>query len=277
MATNGSRRRLLAGLPVTERKVAVAGCSTNVLEGGAGRPLVLLHGGIECGGAYWAPVVARLAARHRLVVPDLPGLGESEPMADLDAKAFAKWFGALLRSTCPEEPTVIAHSLLGTHAARYAAADGGSIRRLVVYGAPGIGRYRMPVGLRIVAVRFGLRPTERNEERFERWAFYDLDGARSRDDGWLDAFAAYSRSRATVPHVKRTMRRLIRDCTREIPEPELRRIATPTTLIWGRHDRFVPLELAERTSERLGWPLTVIEAAGHVPHVERPDDFLEAI
>jgi pimeloyl-ACP methyl ester carboxylesterase len=274
---DAARRRLLAGLGCAERRLEIAGCSTSLLESGEGPPLVLLHGGIECGGAYWAPVVAQLAARHRLVIPDIPGLGESEPMAELDAKAFTSWFDAMLRRTCAEEPTVIAHSLLGSHAARYAAADGGSIRRLVIYAAPGIGRYRMPVGLRVVAVRFAVRPTERNEERFERWAFFDLDGARSRDEGWLDAFAAYTRSRATVPHVKRTMRRLIRDCTKEIPEPELRRITTPTTLVWGRHDRFVPLELAEQVSARLGWPLTVVDDAGHVPHMEQPQGFLEAI
>ena len=71
-----------------------------VLEGGDGPPLVLLHGGIECGGAYWAPVIAPLAERHRVIVPDLPGLGESEPVARLDAATFADWFAALLRETC---------------------------------------------------------------------------------------------------------------------------------------------------------------------------------
>ena len=69
------RERLLTGMPVAERRVQVAGVSTAILEGGAGPPVVLLHGGIECGGVYWAPVLSRLAERHRLVVPDVPGLG----------------------------------------------------------------------------------------------------------------------------------------------------------------------------------------------------------
>ena len=76
----------------------MAGISTAVLEGGDGPPLVLLHGGIECGGAYWAPVIARLAENHRLVVPDAPGLGESEPVARLDdggvrPTGSRSWFG----------------------------------------------------------------------------------------------------------------------------------------------------------------------------------------
>ena len=40
-----ARARLLAGIPVGERRLTLAGVSTAVLEGGAGPPLVLLHGG----------------------------------------------------------------------------------------------------------------------------------------------------------------------------------------------------------------------------------------
>jgi hypothetical protein len=39
-----ARERLLAALPVTERRLQLAGVSTAVLEGGAGPPVVLLHG-----------------------------------------------------------------------------------------------------------------------------------------------------------------------------------------------------------------------------------------
>ncbi|HEV2922200.1 MAG TPA: hypothetical protein VG673_23625, partial [Actinomycetota bacterium] len=38
-----ARRRLLAALPVTERRLQLAGHSTAVLEGGDGAPVVLLH------------------------------------------------------------------------------------------------------------------------------------------------------------------------------------------------------------------------------------------
>ena len=40
------------------------------------------------------------------------------------------------------------------------------------------------------------------------------------------------------------MGQLIRAGKRRIPDADLRRIETPTALIWGRHDRFVPLSLA---------------------------------
>jgi pimeloyl-ACP methyl ester carboxylesterase len=269
-----SRHRILADSSLTERRLKVAGLSTTVLEGGTGAPLVLLHGGIECGGAYWARVVPRLAKRHRVVVPDVPGLGESEPAARLDAPAFAEWFTALLTVTCDERPALVAHSLLGTFAARYAAHEGELLRRLVIYGAPGIGRYRLPVGLAVAAIRFDLRPSERNQERFERWAFLDSGVTKQQDPAWFNAFDAYTVSRGRVRHVKRTMRQLIRVGTTQVPDAELRRIAIPTALLWGRHDRMVRLGLAEDASARLGWPLHVVDDVGHVPHLERPDSFL---
>lgn len=64
--------RLLEGIPVTERRLDVAGASTSLLEGGEGPPIVLLHGQ---GGfaAHWVEVVPHLVRSHRVVAPDLPG------------------------------------------------------------------------------------------------------------------------------------------------------------------------------------------------------------
>ena len=159
MTGSEARARMLAGLPITERVLDVGGVETTVLEAGDGPPLVLLHGGIECGGAYWAPVITRLAETNRLVVPDVPGLGESAPVDRLDDDTFAAWFTGVLEQTHAEQPTLVAHSLLGSAAARFAARRSDLLRGLVVYGAPGVGPYRMPMRLRYVAIRFGIRPS----------------------------------------------------------------------------------------------------------------------
>jgi hypothetical protein len=45
----------------------------------------------------------------------------------------------------------------------------------------------------------------------------------------------------------------------------------------GQARRFVPLRLAEAASANLGWPLHVIDDVGQVPHIERPDAFLQAL
>jgi pimeloyl-ACP methyl ester carboxylesterase len=276
-APDVARAQLLAGLPLTERRLEIGGVSTAVLEGGAGPPIVLLHGGIECGGAYWGPVVDGLARRHRLVVPDVPGLGESAPVKRLDVDVFTDWLVALLELTGDEKPTLVAHSLFGSLASRFVTRHGDGLGRLVIYAAPAIGPYRLPFGLRVAAIRFGLRPSARNAERFERWAFLDLDRTRRRDPQWYEAFETYLRAKARVPHVKRTMRRLIGAATRRIPDGDLRRIAVPTTLLWGRADRMVPLGLAETASARFGWPLHVVDDAGHAPHIEQPEAFLREL
>ena len=276
-AEGSPRDRLLQGLPVQGKPLDVNGIATLVLAGGQGPPLVLLHGGIECGGAYWAPVIPRLGQCHRLIIPDVPGLGESEPVGRLDADAFDNWFAALLRLTCDEKPTLVAHSLLGSMAARFGARHSDLLHRLVIYAAPGIGPYRMPLGLRVVALRFALRPSESNAERFDRRAFFDFDRARQMDPEWFEAFSDYTRSRAVVSHVKRTMRQLVGSCTKQVPDAELRRIGVQAALLWGRHDRFVPVGLAQSASTRLGWPLHVIDDAGHVPHIEQPQAFLDAL
>jgi pimeloyl-ACP methyl ester carboxylesterase len=272
-----ARKRLLKGLPVTERQLLLAGVTTTVLEGGQGLPLVLLHGGIESGGVYWAPVISRLAESHHVVVPDVPGLGESAPSARLDSEFFADWFAELFQVTTMHKPTVIAHSLLGSMDTRFAAEHSDLLGRLVIYAAPAIGRYRLPLGLMVLAVRFSLRPTERNSERFSRWAFHDLDRARRRDPEWYGAWDDYVRERGTVPHIKSTMRRLIKTETKQIPDDELRNVTCPTDLLWGRHDRFVSLQLAESASAKFGWPLHVVEGAGHVPHIEHPEAFLRTL
>jgi 2-hydroxymuconate-semialdehyde hydrolase len=190
---------------------------------------------------------------------------------------FFDWLAEVVRTTCEEKPTLVAHSLLGSLAVRFAIHHGDVLGRLVLTGVPGIGRYHMPLGLLITAIRFDLRPSERSGARFADWAFVDPVRTRHRDPEWFDAFTAYEVTRATVPHVRRTMRQLIKACTDGIPDADLQRIDVPTALVWGRADRMVRLRIAQLASTKFGWPLQVIEDAGHVPMVEQPESFMRAL
>jgi 2-hydroxymuconate-semialdehyde hydrolase len=248
-----------------------------VLEAGEGPPMILLHGGIETGGVYWAPVIRQLAEHYRVIVPDSPGLGASLQLARMDAGAFSVWLTDLIGQTCSEKPVLVAHSLNGSLAAQFGASHGDLLERLVVSGAPGIVRYRPPLRFVLTGIRFSIRPTEKNNARFAEWAFLDTVRTRSLDPGWYDAFMAYGLSRGRVREVKRTMRQLVKAGMRRISEPELKSIDVPVSLIWGRHDRMVPLRIAESAHATFGWPLHVIEDAGHVPHIEQPDAFLQAL
>jgi 2-hydroxymuconate-semialdehyde hydrolase len=271
------REDLLRGLPLEHRRLMVDGVATSVLEAGAGPSMILLHGGIECGGAYWALVIGRLAQTHRLLVPDLPGLGESDPFPRLDARAFDNWLRSLMHLTAVDRPALVAHSLVASLAARFATGHPDLLDRLVVYAGPAIGAYRVPAGFRLAAIRFSVRPTERNAERFDRWALHDLDGFRGGHPDWYAAFNAYCRSRSLVPHVRQTMIKLLREGTKRIPDGQLDRISCPTALLWGRHDRMVPLSLAQDARTRQGWPLFVLDGAGHVPHMEQPEAFVRVL
>lgn len=272
-----ARDRLLDGLPVEERRLDVDGVATSVLEGGKGAPVVLLHGGSQAGGVMWVRVLPHLTRRWRVVVPDLPGLGGSEPVARLDAAAVSEWLEVLLRLTCHDRPTLVAHSLPAGFAARFAARHGDLLRRLVLVGSPALGSFRPPPALLIAAMRLNLRPSQRNLERFARWPYHRPDRLRTEHGEQLDALDAHLLSRAAVPHVRRTMRQLVRTGRQRIPDAELNGIAVPTALVWGRHDRMAPLHLAETASARFGWPLHVIDDAGHLPHVEQPDAFADML
>ena len=268
---------MLAGLPITERVLDVDGVETTVLEAGDGPPLLLLHGGIECGGAYWAPVITRLAERIGWSCPTCPASASPHPSTASTTTRSRPGSPACSSrcSACDRRSSHIRCWAAPPRASPPGAAT--SCARLVVYGAPGVGPYRMPMRLRYVAIRFGIRPTARNAERFDRFALLDLDDNRRRDPEWFAAFDAYARSQATLRHVKRTMSRLIAAETKQIPDADLRRIAVPTTLLWGRHDRMVPLALAQGAAERLGWPLHVVDGTAHAPHMEQPDAFIETL
>jgi pimeloyl-ACP methyl ester carboxylesterase len=207
----------------------------------------------------------------------VPGLGESAAAERLDARTFNGWLAGLLRLTCDERPTLLVHSLVGTLTARFAIERGDLLRRLVIWSVPGVGRYRMPLGLAVAAARSGIRPSPGNLARFARWPFHDLERSRLRDPAWFELFFAYTLACARQARTKRSMRQLIGAGTRRIPTDELRAIGTPTTLLWGEHDRMVPFRLAEVAAARLAWPLRIISGAGHVPHLEQPDAFVAAV
>ena len=127
-----TRRRLLAGVGVTERRLELAAIPTAVLVGGHGPPLVLLHSSGEFA-ALWQRVVPDLAATHTVVALDLPGHGASAaPPGPLGADGVLAWLGELLEQTCPEPPVLVGRGLGGAVAARFAAGHGDRVLGLVL-------------------------------------------------------------------------------------------------------------------------------------------------
>lgn len=220
----------------------------------------------------------RLAEHHRLILPDVPGLGESEPAGEpLSPATVIRWLSELVELTCDEAPALVAHSAPGGLAARFAAERGERLRRLVLVDAAGLGPFRPPPGLLFALLASTARPSPRSFERLMRHVLHDLDAVRRDGGARWEALAGYAVSRAAAPSVRQAMRQLPRSGTKRISEAALHDLAVPTALVWGRHDRLVPLAIAEAAHARLRWPLHLVDAAGHLPHVEQPDRFVDAV
>jgi pimeloyl-ACP methyl ester carboxylesterase len=277
MRGDDARRRLLAGAPVTERRLDLAGVSTAVLEGGDGPPVVLLHGQGGWSG-MWLPVIADLVTTHWVVAPDLPGLGASTvPGGPPDAAGVLAWLDELIRRTCPSPPALVGASLGASIAARFAIAHPDRLTRLVLVGAGSLARFRPAPGVVLALVRFIARPNERTNMAFLRQVTVDPARVRALLGDRFELSQAYNLDRARTPSVRAANRRLLRELgTRTIPPQELARIAVPTALVWGRHDRVMRLKIAEAASARYGWPLHVVEDAGHFA-VEQPQAFRAAL
>jgi len=274
----GIRERLLAGVPVSERRLALAGQQTAVLEGGDGPPVVLLHGPGEFA-ACWMRVIPELAEAHLVIAPDLPGHGASELAGEpLDTAKVIAWLGELIERTCPSPPTLVGHLLGGAIAARFAIDHPDRLSRLVLVDTYGLGRFWPTPRYALAMLAFSARPTEGTQERLFRQCTFDLDGLREQLGERGQLLEAYALDRARAPGVNAALKHLMPQLgVPAIPPAELARIAVPTTLIWGRHDRQVRLGLAETASARYGWPLHVIEQAADDPAVEQPEAFLQAL
>lgn len=279
MDTNADpRKRLLAQMPVTERRLELAGVSTPLLEGGEGPPLVLLHGPGEHA-TKWLRIVPDLVETNRVIAPDLPGHGASEvKRGELDAEQVIEWLGELIERTCETKPTIVAQIVGGPIAARFVARRGDRIEQLILVDSLGLAPFEPAPEFGQALEGFYTQPTaDTHDELWGRCA-YDLD--RLRDDmgeGW-DALAAYNLDRARTPAVMDAVNKLMAAFGFSPVNPaELERITVPTTLIWGRHDLATALEKAEAASAAYGWPLYVIEGAADDPPIEQPEAFLEVL
>ena len=273
-----ARRRMLAGVPVTERRLELAAIPTAVLEGGAGPPLVLLHGAGEFAG-LWLRVVPGLAAGHRVVAPDLPGHGASAaPPGPLGAERLLAWLGELVQRTCPTPPTLVGRGLGGALAARFAAAHGDRLAGLVLVGALGLAPFDPAPSFGQAMRRFAEEPTAATRDGLFRQCFVDLDRLSGQLGERWTALADYALDRARTPAMAAAMDGLLPELVLPaIPPADLDRIPVPVTLIWGRQDLQARLAVAAAAAAHHSWPLRVIDVAGDDPPLEQPAAFLAAL
>jgi pimeloyl-ACP methyl ester carboxylesterase len=275
----GARQRLLADMPVTERRLLLAGISTAVLEGGEGPPVVLLHGPMG-NATHWMGIIPGLVATHRVIVPDLPGHGISEVTDDgrIDADRVMEWVGGLIEQSCVTPPAVVGQLLGGAIAARFAIDHGDRLSQLVLVDTFGLREFQPAPEFGLALRQFLAQPTKATHQDLWRHCAFDLGGLRRRMGERWEPFEAYNLDRARTPRVQAALSVLMEQFGMPaIPPADLARIAVPTTLIWGRHDRATPLSVAEAASARYGWPLQVIENCNDDPPVEQPEALLRTM
>src|SRR2546430_9341483 len=102
---------------------------------GAGRPLILLHGGLMSSETF-GPVLPLLAERHQVIAADLQGHGRTADIdRPIDVRLMADDIAALIAHLGLEKPDVVGYSLGGGVALHTAAKYPAKVRRLVAVSA----------------------------------------------------------------------------------------------------------------------------------------------
>ncbi len=278
LASDDPRSRLLAKIPVREKRFRLTGISTTVLEGGEGSPVILLHGPGESA-IWWMRVIPKLTKTHRVIVPDLPGHGTSGlPDNTLNPSGMCEWLEEMIEKICSVPPVIVGHLLGGAIAARFAIYKSNLVRQLVLVDSFGLEKFRPSPKFAFGLIRFLARPSEKNYTSFLPHCLFDANNLyRQMGDDW-EPFLQYNLEQASNPNTRAAMKTFIRQfAIPKIPVEDLAGIKVPTALIWGRHDQALKLHIGEAASERYRWPLHIIEEARDDPKMEQPEAFLEAL
>lgn len=226
------------------------------LGGGEGPPVILLHG-LSGSSRWWKRNAPALAARHRVIAPDVIGFGRTRcpgrmpSIAEL-ADVLAGW----MEEVEIERAHVIGHSMGGQLAVHLAARHPERVARLVLVDSAGIPRPRPLAPGALARFALGLAPPR-------RWG----------DPVFLPVIAGDALV-AGPRVILQAVGRILRDDVR----PLLSRIVAPTLIVWGEHDRVIPLEHGEELREEIaGSRLLVVPQAAHNPMVDHPGAFNTAV
>jgi pimeloyl-ACP methyl ester carboxylesterase len=222
---------------------------------GAGRPLVLLHGGVMTIDLNFAALLEPLAGRHQVVAVELQGHGHT---ADIDRPptidALAGDVLALLDHLGLDQVDLFGFSLGGLVACALALAAPTRVGRMVVASA----NPRRPPGRERTPIPDHLLPTA-DDFQAMRQAYE----AVAPDPGHFEASAA--RTSAMV---------------HEVPtwsDEQVRSLRTPTLLLFGDRD-FTPLVDVQELFELLpDAQLAILPGTTHVGVSRRPDEVLALI
>jgi pimeloyl-ACP methyl ester carboxylesterase len=222
----------------------------------------------------FAPMWATLAEHARLFAVDLPGFGASERRDDLlSPRAMGEFLARLIAEADLGTPHIVAPDV-GTSAALFAAAAHPERIASVIVGTGGAA---VPIELGEPLRSWVLDPDVDKYRRMDPRAIVDAAvdtiAGGIPDDVRDDYRASYAGDRfaESMRYVRRYPEEL-----RALAEL-LPRIATPVTIVNGRHDRVVPPVNAEFLDERLPASRVVLIDAGHFVWEEAPAEYASII
>ena len=232
-----------------QRYLRLDGARIHYQSGGAGEPLVLLHG-LSGSSRWWAHNVAALSERFHVYVVDLIGYGQSRGQRFSLHKAGAL-IGNLLDALAIERVNLMGHSMGGYIAGELAAHHPERVDRLVLVDALAV-----PVGRTLARSAVGL---------VESLRYLPMD--------FLPVLVGDALRAG--PH---TLARSILEIQQADLTSMLSHIQARTLIVWGEHDKLLPVERGEILHRAL--PLAeyrVVERAGHNPMWDQPEIFNQAV
>lgn len=259
------------------RIIDVNGFDVFYQEWGQGAPVVLIHGGGA--GAYGYSNYRRnieiLSRTNRVIVPDLPGFGQSaaQPAPDGLFKMLAKTLAGLLDAIGIAKVSLVGNSLGGGTSIRFTLDYPERVEKLILMGPAG-----------------GIPSTSATPSAGAQqlYRFYDAPGGPTReglrtlienlifDTTQITPELFEERFQmATRPEtVANPPLRGFRPADLEIWREPLNKITHPTLLIWGRDDRVVPLDAAFILLRQIpNADLHVFSKCGHWAQWEQADKF----
>ncbi|QAY76115.1 alpha/beta fold hydrolase [Sphingosinicella sp. BN140058] len=118
------------------RDVAVNGTTIHVRTGGRGPAVLLLHGYGETGD-MWSPLAAALARDHRVIVPDLRGMGLSaRPAGGFDKMTQGHDMQGVLQALGVRQFDLVTHDIGNMVGFALATQQPDRVRRFVLIDAP---------------------------------------------------------------------------------------------------------------------------------------------
>ena len=241
--------------------------------------LVMLHG-FTGSKENWYPLAERLRGRYRLLVPDLPGWGESERRADADygyvaqSERVAAFIAEHARGG---EVVLLGHSMGGGIAALVAARHPLLVQRVALLDAAGVRFDDNQFGIDVLA---GQNPFAVSDAQSLR-RYIDTVFHRPQAKPWIPWPASrgfISKRRGDAAFEQSVLDRIGRGPEQFTPGDEATRIRQPALLLWGRQDVVIDPSALDLYAARMPQARKLlVDDAGHMSLMEQPDAVAAAV